>query len=668
MINRYRSNSGRHRSAWSAVALIFCAAVLIAPPMSVADEEIQGGPDSPRPADAHSDGSETDDREAVVVSATRIETDVEKVGSSVTVIDAEEIAERNELSAQEVLRSVPGVDVVRTGGPGGDTAVFMRGANSEHTLVFLDGIELNNPISTAGSYNFSDLTLDNVERIEVLRGPQSTLYGSRALGGVINIVTKRGDGPPSASALVEGGSYDTFREQVASDGGDGSWDYAVSVSREDSRAFSSAEAGPNGEPDAYHNTSAAANLGLTTDPAAFRLVARLSDTNADIDNQAGVFGDDPNRHLNTRQYYIRTTAEAKPFTPRLSSVLGASYADIWYEDNNDPDDAHPIDVQRSEYNGRTFRFDLMNTYDLGNEATFTFGAELEREAGDSDLRTDGEFGPFESVFPKRHLTNSAYYAQLYGNVWSRLYSAIGLRVDDFDKFGSEVTFRISPTLQVPETGTRFKGSVGTGFKAPSLYQLYSEFGREDLQAEESVGWDIGVEQSLFDKAVTAGVTYFNNDFDDLISFDPQTFIFENINEAESEGIETFVRFDPTESVSLRLQYTLTDTEDRATGDDLLRRARHRASAAATFRMSDEAHLRCDVEYVGKRDDNDFDQVPAQRVELDDYTVVGLSGSYRLFDGAAVVARVENLFDEEYEEVLGFSTPGASAYGGFKLSY
>ena len=645
-----------HRAA----ALLLVAMLTVPPPTGLAQE--------PEPA-TNSVKIDSEGDTPIVVTATRVAMPVDQVGSSISVISAEEIEAKQAHSLLEILKSVPGIDVVRNGGPGGNTSIFLRGANSEHTLVLIDGVEVNNPISTSRAYNFADITLDNIEQIEVLRGPQSTIYGSDALGGVINIITKKGSGKPTGFVSFEAGSYETAIEKAGSSGAIGAADYAVAFSREDSSSISAASAADgNSEPDGFHNTSGSGRFGYKTEIARIDVSGRLHNANADIDNSGGSGQDDPNRHLNTNQHSVRAAVSTSAIVPKLEHTASISFAETSHEDNNDPDPTHPLDRLRSEFTGALFKLDLMNTYQIDDNQRIVFGLETEKERGDSDYASDGEFGPFATTFAKKEARSNGYYAQAILGGSADFSSSFGIRLDDHDRFGSEVTWRIAPTYLIRSTDTRFKASVGTGFKAPSLYQLYSEYGREDLDAEESLGFDIGVEQSVASKALTIGVTLFRNEFDKLISFDPNTFIFENIADANTQGVEVTANAPLTEELTLRSGYTFTETEDESSGEALLRRAKHRANLDVDYSFIPEAHAHVGVLYIGKRDDNDFTNFPATRVELSDHTVVYLAGSYELSESLSLFARIDNLFDKEYEEVLGYGTPGASAFGGIKLSF
>lgn len=605
----------------------------------------------------------------VVVSANRIKTPRKKVASSVTVLDAEQIELKDQESVQEVLQGVAGVDVVQSGGAGGNSAIFMRGANSEHTLVLVDGIEVNDPITPTRTFNFANLDPNNIERIEVLRGAQSTLYGSDALGGVISITTKRGQGPAQAWGSFEGGSYSSFRERAQLSGSKDNFSYSLGAARQDVHGFSSAaQKDGNKEADPYENSSFSARFAadISSDLSS-DLVLRYIDSLTALDNFGGAFGDDPNRELDDQQFYGRYALNSSFFEDKLQQTWGISYTDHRYDDDNLPDADHPGESLVSSYASDTLKFDLQNNLKINQSLGLIFGLETEQEEGSSELFSDGPFGPFESNFDDRSARSNGYYAQVQLTPGEVFFSTLGVRLDDHSQFGNEVTYRVAPGLNFESSGTRFISSIGTGYKAPSLYQLYSQYGSEDLEAEESLSIDAGIEQSLLDDKLLLGATYFWNDFDNLITFEPDTFLFRNIAEARSNGIELFSQLQVCENMSANLSYTLTDTEDKSTGEDLLRRPRHKFAASLLAKPAENLRVNLDLTYTGLRDDNDFSSFPASRHELAGYTLVNLAAYYDLTQKVQLFARVENLLDQEYEQVLGFGTAGLSAFGGFKVS-
>ena len=614
---------------------------------------------------------ENSDAIEVVVSANRAKTHRKKVASSVTVIHEEDIRTSQLSSLPEILRGVPGLDVVRSGGRGGNVAVFMRGANSEHTLVRIDGIEANNPSSNSRLFNFADIPLENIERIEILRGPQSTLYGSDAIGGVISITTKSGSGDPTLNLSSEAGSFETYIQKAQSSGNiDGILDYSFSYTRQDTDGISAAsERAGNTEDDGYTNNSFSTRIGYAPfENGKFNAIFRYINGKSDIDNVGGAFGDDPNRRLDNEQIFFRSTIDVELFAGRVKQTYGAAISDHTLHDDNDPDIDHPGEIQRSLFDGSLTKWDLQNTVEVLNELQIIAGLETEEEKASYSFSSDGPFGPFtDNLFLQKARTNG-YYAQGLIQLGKHFDTSAGIRVDDHSQFGSETTWKIAPVVNIDSTSTRITGTYGTGFKSPSLYQLFSAFGNRELLAEQSKGFDFGFEQALFDDVLTFGATYFDNKIEDLITFDTATFIFENINEADIQGVESFIRIEPCESVDMSVDYTFTDAEDDATGQMLLRRAKHKIGSTANIHLlGDKLHFSLRAVHTGSRYDNDFSTFPATRTKLGSYTLVDLRGSYQATDWLEVFARVENLFDKDYEEVLGFSSPGIGGYGGVRIS-
>lgn len=625
-------------------------------------------------SDAGEDAPEGEQQ--LVVTATRVETPPEEIGSSVTVISRQEIEESGKESVGELLREVPGLDVVRGGGPGQTTSVFMRGAESDHTLVLIDGIEANDPISPARAFDWAHLTTDNVERIEIIRGPQSTIYGSDAIGGVINIITKKGTGRLGGSLTAEAGSFDTYSESLSLNGATGPLSYALNVSRYDTNGISAADtdAAGNTEEDGYENTTFSGRLTYSPqDNFDLDLSVRYTDAVAELDNGGGAFMDDPNYLLDTEELFTRLQGRLRLLDGRWEQKLGVAFTDYDRRDDNKVDPAHPVDLVRSKYLGEILKFDWQHDFHLSESNTVTLGLETEEEKGRSRYYSESAFGPFTAVQPERDARTNSVYLQDQLEVVRNLFATLGVRVDDHDRFGSETTYRAAFAYLIEETDTRLKGSYGTGFKAPTIYQLFDPTsGNANLDPEESTGWDVGFEQSLMDRRLTFGATYFQNDFEDLIDWvptGPWTGTFMNVDEAESHGVEAFVEFRATENLSLHANCTHQDTEDKETGQDLLRRPDRKGTVGATYRFpSNRARVSVDLTYIGARDDMDFSTWPAARVELDSYALVTLSGSYDVTDSFQLFGRVENLLDDDYQEIKGFGAPPIGFFGGARLTF
>ena len=622
---------------------------------------------------AHAFGEETNQLDEIVVTANRIETALNEVGSSITVINREEIEQRQRPFVLDLLRSIPALDVVQSGGPGGTTSVFIRGAASTHTLVFLDGVRMNDPSAMGTLSDFANLTTDNIERIEVLRGPQSTLYGSDAIGGVINIITRRGEGKAGGFVSAEGGSFGTALEKAAVSGGAGLFRYSLGLSRQDTDGISSAgkEYG-NHEKDGYHATSLSTRLGITPSRALdVDCIIRYLDTRAEMDNGGGAGLDDPNSVARSEQLFVRGQGRLSLFDDFWEQTMGVSFSNLEREYRNNTDTSHPTDMERGNYHGDSLSFDWQHTLRLHRTNTLTLGVETREDKAHSDYYSESMWGPYASVFPKESDRITGYYLQDRISLWDSWFTTLGVRLDDHSRFGTEVTYRFTSSYLIKQTDTRFKGSYGTGFKAPSLYQLYEPtYGNQALNPEKSEGWDIGVEQAFLEGRMLLGATWFSNDFEDLIEFDSGTARYRNTARAESYGVEVTAAVTPLEDLTLRAGYTWTKTKDKSTGLELLRRPENKFTLDANYRFLEKGNVNLEIAYQGKRHDNYFDPMTyaSTRVDLGGYLLVNLAASYDVTEWLQVYARVNNLFDRKYEEVYGYGTAGIGGYGGVKVSF
>lgn len=613
----------------------------------------------------------------VVVTASRVETSTKEEASSITVITADQIKDKQSTTVAEALKGVPGLDVVQSGGPGKLTSVFMRGADSDSTLVMLDGLELNDPISTGRGYNFADLTVNDVERIEVLRGPQSTLYGADAIGGVINIITKKGAGKPHFYMSGEAGSYDTYEERAGVSGGTDLVNYSFSFLQLNTHSISAADRKfGNRERDNYDNTSYAGRLGFTPfENFSIDFVLRYINSRTDIDNHGGEGGDDTNNRINSGRLFFRTQAQLFLLDGLWEQKFSFGLAEQDRRNVNPTDVLHPLDSSRSSFNGRYTAFNWQNNFYIHETNTVILGFKTEEDWGKSFFRSESAFGPFTSKFPEKTARTNAFYFQDVVRLFDSFFATAGVRVDDHDRFGAEATYRVTAAYLFEPTGTKAKGTFGTGFKAPTIFQLFSpRFGTRSLKPEESTGWDVGLEQYLWGDNVILGATYFGNSFDNLIGFDLGASRFRNIAKAMSRGVEVFADLRPINGLSFRLSYTHTKTKDQSSGTSdsrrpLLRRPNNKIGFDANYRFLDgKANLNLDIDYVGRRDDKDFNTFPASRVRLGSYTLVGLAGSYEVTENIKLFGRGENLADEDYEDVFGFGTLGRAAYGGLEISF
>jgi len=637
-------------------------------------------------------GAETEVKtmEEVVVTATRTESLPEGVGgSSVTVVTAPEIEAKNLKTVAEALRTVPSVQVKSSGGLGGQATVFIRGADAKNTLVLIDGVMVNDPSNPNRNADLAHLSTDNIERIEVVRGPMSVLYGSNATAGVVNIITKKGKGKPTVSVGAEAGSYGTWKIDGASSGKIDGFDYSVGISRTESEGFSDADedndriphAGNTSEDDGWKNTTLSGKFGVElTQSAELEATLRYGESEKEFDDfaWAGYAGDRfdvvgfvqvPNpggpkeARIDTNQFFGKIDLRHFLFDDRLESSPYYQYG-------------RQIRKTRDNDAAQTSKFDALNqelgwqgTYNFADWNFLTFGASFYEESFDSDT--------------------SAKKSATIQSLWisDQLFAADGLvlvagaRNDNHERFGSKVTWRVSPAYTIAATGTTFKAAYGTGFRAPSLYELFADpnpswlflGGNPDLEPETSVGWDAGVEQTLFDDTVQLGATYFELNFDDRIIYTgafPPGFTYQNDSgTTRTQGVETYVSWQPLPNLGLRLDYTHTGAHD-PDGDRLVYRPQNEVQINVDYSPIEKLHLNADVRWVDDRltESFEFDEDGNPAGKLDAYWLVNLAGRYEFNEHLTINARIENLFDEYYEETWSFATPGLSAYGGIRVTY
>lgn len=596
----------------------------------------------------------------LVVSATRIPTPEDEVGSSITLITAEDIARKQERTLPDLLRDVPGLNVVQTGSPGGVTSVFTRGTNANHTKVFVDGIDVSDPSTPNDAFDYSQLLASDIERVEVLRGPQSGLYGSDAIGGVINVITKKGEGPVKLHASLEGGSFGTFNQTAGLRGSASRFDYTF-----DFQHFRSGDTpvtprnlippGRSFHDDAYDNKSYSTKLGARiTDNFDIGAVARYIDTMLRSTSDDFLGPEDEPSHSDNHDIFTRGWAHSTLFSGALDQTFGVGYT-RYHRRYFDP---NPGSGPASLYRGDRVKLDYQGNVILVHDQILTFGAEHQVDGID------------DSTLVRAHQQNDAGFAQLQ-SAFGRLFNTLSLRYDHNSRFGGKATFRVAPSLLIGETGTRLKGSVGTGFKAPSLDQLFTSypqfnfFANPNLKPEKSLGWDLGFEQDLLDKQVKFGATYFDNHIKDLIDYNDTFTTQINIGKAQTHGVESFVSYAPLSNLDLRADYTHAIARDEIRHQDLLHRPKNKASLNASWRPTAQASLSATVIYTGSAIDIARSGFPSGLTRRH-YTLVDLAGSYDLGHGVTAFARIDNLLDRDYRDPIGFRRPGFGGFAGIRV--
>jgi len=608
-----------------------------------------------------------DEADQIVVTATRSEQPLSQVGASVTVIDAEKIKTRQSVAVVDLLRTVPGVTFSRNGGIGTTTSVNIRGAESDQTVALIDGVKINDPSTPGGGFNFGNMLTDNIARIEVVRGSQSVLWGSQAIGGVINMITAEPGERIAANASAENGWRDSGKLVGNISGKSGP--VAASVGggyyRTDGiSTFSEARGGK--ERDGYRHYGANAKVKVTlSDAISVDLRGWYSDGKTGIDGfppPTFTFGD-TDETARTKEFIGYAGLNVALFDGRLRNRLAYALTDTRRQ-NLDFTSGAPFETFNAK--GRNERFEYQGVFDIVEGWKAIFGAETEK----ASFRSSSYGGPFATASARI----DSVYGQLNAIPVTGLSLAVGLRRDDHDSFGGKTTFAANGVYSPNGGNTSLRASYGEGFKTPSLYQLFSEYGNSRLKPESSHGWDVGIAQKLLDGRIEAGATWFQRDTGNQIIFincPALTGIcagrpfgtYDNVTRGRAEGIELSLNLRPTDALTVETNYSWVKAQNRMTGLDLPRRPRHSLNSAIDYQWAFGLKTGATITHVG----SSFDNIANTR-KLAGYVLVDLRASYPVTKGIEIYGRIENLFDEHYETTYRYGSPGRAAFAGVRLTY
>ena len=606
-------------------------------------------------------GSDVRTLDPVVVSATKTPISLRQVTSAVEVLTEQDFTRRKVKTLLEVLRLSPGVAVFQNGGPGGRANVRIRGGSASQTLVLIDGAIVNS--ATVGEFNFANLTVDNVEKIEIVRGAQSTLWGSDAMGGVINVTTKRGRGPLKAGGFFEYGSFNTLREGGHVSGGKGPVDFSLTLSRWDTTGISQSNYRRGAsERDAYRNWQASSRVGVAL-PSDGRLDVNFRWWNSSINIDyppADIRG-----LRNDSEQFIFSGTYRQPLTDWWTHALTLSRShNALLNDSGAASNTIPVLANRIE---------SQHDFRLNQYVTLTMGYQFREQTGENE----GGFSPF----PEKIVSSHAGFSQVQLSLVDRFFATAGVRHDGYNTFGDATTYRVTGGYLIKETNTKLRGSYATGFRAPLINELFfPDYGNPDVRPEKSQSFDVGVDQTLFADGVKISGGYFWNRYRDRIGtirgescalLSTWRSCAGNLGSGKSQGWEVGVdlvlaRDQPwMKHLELKGHYTMTLTRNLVTGTRFARWPVDQASLSVHYQPIDPLSMTLDFRFVGSQNDKDMAQNDTQR--LGSFDVLNLAVTYDVSERIEAYVRVDNLLDEEYEEILFYGTPGRSIFGGVRVN-
>jgi vitamin B12 transporter len=633
-------------------------------------------------------GQDTTRLKDLVVTATRLPTPSDAVTSSVTVITGDQIRAQGLRFVQDALREVPGASVVQTGSYGGVSSLFLRGGESDYVKVLVDGIPVN---QSGGGYSWANLTTDNIDRVEVLRGPASVVYGSDAVTGVVQVFTRTGQGPTSVEGSAEAGTFGSVNGNIGIRGGTDRVSYSAGagrISTDGTYPFnndygntvlsSRIIARPDAKSDlAFSGRWSDNRYRFPTDFA-----GALADSNQFNGERALALGVDLGRRMGER-YELRLSGSGSRRDGEFDDAMDNAADTVGFGFASHRD-------SRSDRGNLDARLSAFLTPALTLTAGTQIERETERQTGQTTSNFDGIATTPDTPFDRGRTTVGAY-VQGVVDLASGLALDLNARLDDNSAFGTFATYRAGTSYRL-RTGTRFRASLGRAFKAPTFCEQFCNapfvVGDSALRPERSFSWEAGVEQSMRSGQLVLWATYFDQRFKDMILYDgsspPEEPTYFNGAAAYARGIETGLTASLPGHIGASASYTYLlakATDDGgmpspsfAGGERQIRRPTHSGELALRASVTERVTIGGSVTYVGSRDDVDFNQFPSQRVTLPAYALVDLAGEIQLLRGGAGapqvsgILRVENLLNQRYDQVVGFTGRPRGVFGGARFRF
>ncbi len=598
-----------------------------------------------------------DNDDTIVVTANGIAQPRDEVGQAITVIDLKTLETQQTSVITDILRTVPSVNIARNGGVGAQSSVFIRGGDSSQTLVLIDGVRINDPSSPNAAFDFGALLTGNIGRVEVLRGPNSVVWGSQAIGGVINIQTLEPTELFAVSARAEYGYQDTANVQANVSGRTGIISGSIGGGLYRTTGISALVGGS--ERDGYRNASANGKLKIAfTDNISLDFRGYYNRGEVQFDS---TFPRSPNSLPETEneQFLGYVGLNAKLLDGRFTNRLSYTRTDI---SRKGSDPVRPINFNVNDIKATLDRFEYHGAFDVVDAAKLVFGVEHERSFASTFFPASGP----GTVPDRAKTTVTSGFGKLILKPFTGLTLTGGARYDDYSDYGGQTTFGANFAYTPNDGKTLIRGTYAEGFRAPTLTEALLPFGNVALKPETAKSFDVGIEQSLLDGKIVASATYFRRNSKNLITFSFVTFQSENIAKARGEGAEFGLALRPTTNLNVAANFSFVEATSRSAGtfgNRLARRPQENVNLSADWRTPIGISIGTTITLTGDAFDN-----LANTVRLDGYTLVGLRAAYSVNDRIELFGRIENLGDENYQTATGFNSLGRNAYVGARVKF
>lgn len=599
--------------------------------------------------------------------------------SSVSIITSKDIEAGGYRFVSDVLQTVPGLTLVQNGTLGGTASVFIRGAKTGNVVVLVDGVKINDPSTIERSVDFATLTTDSIERIEIIKGPQSGLYGSDATGGIINIVTKRGQGKPSVTLTAKAGSYFFNQQSAHINGGDSSFNYSITAGQIASKGLSKA-AKPYDrmipmDNDPFYQRYGIVKFGFSP-LSVLSVDAGFTAKHSSFSVDDGAFIDDPTNTEKRTEYtgYTQIHHTLTDYWTHSITVNSSSIKRVYYDIDDDGYTGWNDFAVNNRYKGSQYSVEWLHTFTIKNISTLNAGISYEKEKF-----TYHDYLFYASYTPtlpsqSNEMATTGYFIQDHLSIASIVFITANARIDNNSFLGKKYSYSVSPSITIPVINTKIKANYGKGFKFPSLYQIYGDGGtytlpNPKLQSETNTSYDYGIEQPIF-KIITCSLTYFTSKYHNMIDYNSKLLskgFYYNINKVKTYGYESSLTIQPIEQLKLTGGYTYCRAIDQSNDKQLNRRPKHYGFGQATV-MIKNFQLSLMAQFAGKRKDSYYDPYVYSNVNviMDKYIKYDVNIAYTIMPQLTVTAKVENLTNTNYQYTYGYTTPSRSFYAGVEV--